>query len=123
MAAYVGDGPTAGPRCTLDAARCTDWRAAFAGSRLHGVADEGVAFREIAEAIARGLGVKTASIAAEDAGRYLGFLAAFAQLDNPTSSAQTREWLRWEPTHPGLLADLAEGHYFELSEPAALVAS
>jgi hypothetical protein len=34
------------------------------------------------------------------------------QLDNVTSSARTRELLGWKPTHAGLLADLAEGHYF-----------
>jgi nucleoside-diphosphate-sugar epimerase len=126
VAAYVGDGANRWPAVhTLDAARL--YRLALegapAGSRLHGVADEGVAVREIAEAIARGLGVKAATIGAEDAGQYLGFLAASAQLDNPTSSAQTREWLRWQPTHPGLLADLAEEHYFEVPQPAASAAS
>jgi hypothetical protein len=35
-----------------------------------------------------------------------------AQLDNPTSSARTRELLGWKPTHADLLADMAEGHYF-----------
>ena len=34
------------------------------------------------------------------------------QLDNPTSSAQTRALLGWKPAHSGLLADIAEGHYF-----------
>jgi hypothetical protein len=33
-------------------------------------------------------------------------------LDNPTTSARTRELLDWKPTHPGLLADLDQGHYF-----------
>ena len=35
-----------------------------------------------------------------------------AQLDNPTSSARTRELLGWKPTHADLLADIADGHYF-----------
>jgi hypothetical protein len=39
-------------------------------------------------------------------------MAHFAQVSNPTSSARTRALLKWEPTHPGLLADLAEEHYF-----------
>jgi len=120
-AAYVGDGSNRWPAVhTLDAARL--YRLALegapAGSRLHGVADEGIAFREIAEAIGRGLGVPAVSITAEDAAQRLGFLAAFAQLDNPTSSARTRTLVNWQPRHPGLLADLAERHYFELSEPA-----
>jgi hypothetical protein len=82
------------------------------GSRLHGVAEEGVPFREFAEAIGRNLGVPTASIAPEDAAGHFGFLGMFAAADNLTSSALTRQRLGWEPTHPGLIADLDEGHYF-----------
>ncbi len=100
---------------TLDAARL--YRLALetapGGSRLHGAADEGVPFRDIAEAIGRGLGLRALSVGAEDAGRYFGFLAAFVQRDNPTSSSQTQQLLRWQPAHAGLLADLAERHYFE----------
>jgi hypothetical protein len=33
-------------------------------------------------------------------------------LDNPADNALTREALDWTPTHPGLLADLQEPHYF-----------
>jgi nucleoside-diphosphate-sugar epimerase len=115
-AAYVGTGANRWPAVhTLDAARLyrLALEAAPAGSRLHGVADEGVPFREIADAISRGLGVPAVSVTAEAAAQQLGFLAAFAQLDNPTSSAQTQTLLGWRPTHPGLLADLAAGHYFE----------
>ncbi|ADO70177.1 SDR family oxidoreductase [Stigmatella aurantiaca] len=116
FAAYVGDGANRWPTVhTLDATRL--YRLALetapAGSRLHGAAEEGIPFRDIAEAIGRGLGLPAVSISAEDAGKHLGFLAMFAQLDNPTSSVRTRELLRWQPTHPGLLADLAERHYFE----------
>jgi nucleoside-diphosphate-sugar epimerase len=116
VAAYVGAGSNRWPAVhTLDAARLyrLALEAAPAGSRLHGAADEGVPFREIAEAIGRGLGVPAVSITADGAAQQLGFLAAFAQLDNPTSSAQTQTLLGWRPTHPGLLADLAERHYFE----------
>ncbi|ATB35630.1 NAD-dependent epimerase [Cystobacter fuscus] len=118
FAAYVGEGSNRWPALhTLDAARLyrLALEAAPAGSRLHGVVDEGVPFRHIAEAIGRGLGLPATSISADDANKHLGFLATFAQLDNPTSSARTRELLRWQPTHPGLLADLAERHYFEPS--------
>ncbi|HEY6463099.1 MAG TPA: 3-beta hydroxysteroid dehydrogenase, partial [Polyangiaceae bacterium] len=79
----------------------------------HGVADEGVAFRAIAEAIGKGLGLPAKSVTAEEAPQYLGGMAHFAQVNNPTSSARTRALLKWEPTHAGLLADLAERHYFE----------
>jgi nucleoside-diphosphate-sugar epimerase len=114
-AAYVGDGANRWPAVhTLDAARLyrLALESASAGSRLHGVADQGVPFREIAEAIGRGLGLPTASIAPEEAAERLGFLAGFAALDNPMSSALTRERLGWEPTRPALIADLDEGHYF-----------
>jgi nucleoside-diphosphate-sugar epimerase len=116
VAAYVGAGSNRWPAVhTLDAARLyrLALEAAPAGSRLHGAADEGVLFREIAEAIGRGLGVRAVSVTAEAAAQHLGFLAAFAQLDNPTSSAQTQTLLGWRPTHPRLIADLAERHYFE----------
>jgi nucleoside-diphosphate-sugar epimerase len=118
VATYVGDGSNRWPAVhTLDAARLyrLALEAAPAGSRLHGVADEGVPFRAIAEAIGRGLGLPAVSITAEDAAQRLGFLATFAQLDNPTSSTQTRALLDWQPTHHGLIADLAERHYFALS--------
>jgi nucleoside-diphosphate-sugar epimerase len=120
VAVYVGDGSNRWPAVhTLDAARL--YRLALekapAGSRLHGVGDEGVPFRTIAEAIGRGVGLPAASITAERAPQYLGFLAAFAQIDNPTTSAQTRALVGWQPSHPDLLADLAERHYFEPSAP------
>lgn len=114
-ATYVGAGQNRWPAVhTLDAARLyrLALEAAPAGSRLHGVADEGVAFRQIAEIIGRGLGVPTTSVAPEQAAERLSFLAAFAQVDNPVSSVGTRELLGWKPTHPGLIADLEQGHYF-----------
>jgi hypothetical protein len=46
---------------------------------------------------------------------YVGYLAPFIALDNPTSAARTRQLLAWEPTHPGLLDDLDQGHYFQLN--------
>jgi nucleoside-diphosphate-sugar epimerase len=114
-ATYVGDGANRWPAVhTRDAARL--YRLALesgpAGSYLHPVGDEGVQFREIAETIATELGVPAISVTAEQAPEHLSFLASFAQLDNPTSSALTRKLLDWEPTHPGLIADLQEGHYF-----------
>lgn len=43
---------------------------------------------------------------------YFGFLTALATLDLAASSAITRQALGWEPTQPGLIADLDNGHYF-----------
>jgi hypothetical protein len=30
----------------------------------------------------------------------------------PASSTITRELMGWQPTHPGLIEDIEEGHYF-----------
>jgi nucleoside-diphosphate-sugar epimerase len=116
FAAYVGDGAARWPAVhTLDAARLyrLALESAPAGSHVHAAAEEGVAFRAIAEAIGRGLGLPAKSVPADKAGELLGdFLGMVAQLDNPTSSARTRELLGWKPAHAGLIADIAEGHYF-----------
>ena len=114
-AAYVGEGSARWPAVhTLDAARLyrLALEAAPAGSRMHAAAEEGVPFRAIAEAIARGLKLPAKSVPADQAaGIFGGFLGMVAQLDNLTSSARTRELLGWKPTHADLLADIAEGHY------------
>ncbi|CAN5556909.1 SDR family oxidoreductase [soil metagenome] len=116
FAPYVGEGAARWPAVhTLDAARLyrLALESAPAGSRVHAAAEEGVPFRSIAEAIARGLGVPAKSIAAGEAAEIFGgFLAMITQLDNPTSSARTRELLQWKPAHAELIADIDEGHYF-----------
>ena len=120
FSAYVGDGSSRWPAVhTLDAARLyrLALEAAPAGSRVHAAAEQGVPFRAIAEAIGRGLGVPAKSIAPDEAGDVIGgFLGLITQLDNPTSSARTRELLGWKPTHADLLADIREGHYFASTE-------
>jgi nucleoside-diphosphate-sugar epimerase len=115
VAGYVGDGSNRWPAVHReDAARL--YRSALedapAGSVLHGAGEEGVPFRDIAEVVGRHLGVPTAGIDPEDAAEHFGFLGAFVGVDNPTSSALTRELVGWRPDHPGLLDDLDAGHYF-----------
>ncbi|HEX4128355.1 MAG TPA: SDR family oxidoreductase [Acidimicrobiales bacterium] len=112
---FVGDGKTRWPGVhRLDAARLFRLvvEGAPAGSRWHGVGDEGVPFRSIAEVIGRHLDVPVRSIPAEEAAAHFGFLGGLVSVDNPTSNALTRERLGWHPVEPGLLADLDEGHYF-----------
>jgi nucleoside-diphosphate-sugar epimerase len=116
VSAYVGDGANRWAAVhRLDAARL--FRMALespgAGVRWHGVADEGVPTREIAEAIGRGLGLPVRSIEPAAAEAHFGFLGAFFSLDLPSTSARTRQRLGWEPVESGLIADLEDGHYFE----------
>ncbi|MGW5103265.1 SDR family oxidoreductase [Streptomyces sp. NPDC004100] len=115
-AAYVGDGANRWPAVhRLDAARL--FRLALekapAGQRLHAAAEEGVPFRQIAEVIGRHLDIPVLSLTGEEAEARYGFVGRFTGVDNPTSSALTRELLGWRPTETELLADLEEGHYFQ----------
>ena len=114
VSGYIGEGQNSWPAVhRFDAARLfrLALEGAPAGSVLHGVAEEGVTTREIAEAIGRQLGVPTTSIAPEEAGEHFGWLAGFVALDIRASSALTRERLGWEPTLPGLIDDLEQGRY------------
>jgi nucleoside-diphosphate-sugar epimerase len=85
-----------------------------AGKTWHAVGDEGLRFREIAEAIAARMGLPAVSIPADElmVPGYFGFLSAVVTLDLPASNAITRQALGWEPAQPGLLANLDNGHYF-----------
>ena len=115
FSAYIGDGTNRWPAVhRLDAARL--FRLALengaAGSRFHGVAEEGITLRAIAEAISEGLGVPPRSLVKEEAAAHFDWLAGFVGIDNPTSSTLTRESLGWSPQGPGLLADMRENGYF-----------
>lgn len=115
VSGYIGDGTNRWPAVhRLDAAH--PFRLALekapAGSVLHAVGDEGVAIREIAEVIGRHLGLPVASIAPDKAADQFAWLAPFIALDTPASSKVTQKLFGWQPNHPGLIADLEEGHYF-----------
>jgi nucleoside-diphosphate-sugar epimerase len=81
------------------------------GARYHGVSEEGVPMKEIAEAIGRGLKVPVVSKSPEEAAQHFGFLGFFAGLDMPASSVLTQERLGWRPTGQGLISDLEEMHF------------
>ena len=115
VAGYVGDGTNRWPAVhRTDAARLARLavEAAPAGSVLHAVGDEGVPFREIAEAMGRHLGVPAASIPPADAAEHFAPLGHFVAMDTPATAAITRELLGWEPTGPSLLEDLEQDHYY-----------
>ena len=114
VAAYVGDGANRWPAVHVsDAARLVRLgiEGAPGGSVLHAAAEEGVAFRDIADAIGRRLELPATSISAEQAGEQFGFLGRFVALDTQVSSARTRDLLHWQPTGPGLIADIDAGAY------------
>ncbi len=117
VSAYVGEGRNRWPAVhVLDAAHL--YRLALekgvAGARYHAIAEEGVALREIAVAIGRGLHVPVVSKTPEEAAQHFGFLGFFVGIDVPASSTLTQERLGWRPTkQPGMIADLNQMRYFE----------
>lgn len=112
--AYVGDG-----RNRLPAAHVSDvvrlYRLALekgqAGARYNAVAEEGVALRDIAEAIGAGLKMPVESITPEEAPEYFGYIAHLVTADLAASSLLTRQQLGWDPTGPDLLTDLRNMDY------------
>ena len=111
VSAYVGDGANRWPAVHVsDAGRLYRkvLEADMPGTAFHANAEEGVAFRDIAEAIGQALGVPVGARPPE----HFGWLGAFAVADAPASSARTRELTGWNPVGPMLLADLAQPNYF-----------
>jgi nucleoside-diphosphate-sugar epimerase len=76
------------------------------GARYHAVGEEGIPLRNIATNIGQHLDVPVLTQSSSEAEQHFGWLAYFVGADLPASSAKTRELLDWQPTHPGLLADL-----------------
>ncbi|HTI97682.1 MAG TPA: SDR family oxidoreductase [Dongiaceae bacterium] len=114
VSAYIDAGENRWPSAHVrDVARL--YRLALekaeAGARYHAVAEEGVTMRAIAEAIGHGLKVPVKSIPAAAAAAHFGWLGMFAGYDMPASSALTRKRLGWQPTGPGLIADLEQMRY------------
>lgn len=111
VSAYIGDGANRWPAVHVsDAGRL--YRLALEADAparaYHATAEEGVAFRGIAEAIGRALDLPVEPRLRE----HFGWLASFVETDAVVSSARTRALTGWEPTGPTLLADLAQSAYF-----------
>ncbi len=114
VAAFVGDGRNRWPAVHIsDVARL--YRLAVekqqAGRRYHAVAEEGIALRDIAEVIGRGLQVPLVSLSEDEAPAHFGWLSDFVRRDLPASGANTQDWLGWHPGGPGLIADLERMQY------------
>lgn len=114
VSAYIGDGLnrwSAAPllatarlyRLVLEKGR--------PGARYHAVAEEGVPMREIAETVGRGLKVPVVSLSPEEDTAHFGWMAFFAGIDAPASSAMTQRELGWKPEGPTLIEDLENMRY------------
>jgi nucleoside-diphosphate-sugar epimerase len=111
VSGYVGDGLNRWPGVhRLDAARL--YRLALEHGATapvyHAIADEGVAFKHIAQVIGDQLGIPVES---RDRAHF-GWFADFASADIPASNARTRSLLGWEPAGPDLLTDIAQAAYY-----------
>lgn len=121
VSAYIGGGLNRWPAVhRLDAARL--YRLILekgeAGTDplptvYHGVAEEGVTFRDIAAVIGRRLDLPVVPKSLAEAIDHFGWFAHFAGLDAPSSSQRTREKLGWQPQQAGLIADLDQPYYFK----------
>ncbi len=115
VSAYVGDGANrwaAAPLADVSHLyRLVTEQETPGVTVYHAVQEEGVALRQIAETIGKGLKIPTVSLDPEKAAEHFGWLANFAAMDMPASSEWTRKTLGWEPTGPGLIEDLANMTY------------
>jgi nucleoside-diphosphate-sugar epimerase len=116
VSAYVGDGANRWAAAPLkDVAHLYRLAVEQTGPGVtvyHAVQEEGVALREIAETLGKGLKVPVVSIDPEKAAEHFGWFAHFAGVDMPASSEWTRKTLGWNPTGPGLIEDLTNMKYF-----------
>lgn len=120
LAGYVGQGTD-----RWAAAHVTDVAQMFAaalergsrGDTYHAVGEPGVAFRNIAQAVAAGLGIPLVSLSPEEAERHFGWLAMFIGRDGAASNEWTKARLGWEPIGPGLIADLQAMDYLPAIGP------
>lgn len=107
VAGYPGDGQQRWPAVhARDAAALfrLALESAPGGSAWHAVADEGDRVVDIATVIGRRLRLPVRSVPEETFGPFGSIFA----MDQPASSALTRQALGWEPRHPSLLDDLEE---------------
>lgn len=115
---YIGEGQNRWSAVhVLDTARLYRLaleKAAVGGTRYHGVAEEGIVFRDIATIIGERLNIPVVSKSVEEAANHFGWFAHFTVMDIPASGKQTQDSLGWQPAGPGLIADLNQDSYFSI---------
>ncbi|MFF7330348.1 NAD-dependent epimerase/dehydratase family protein [Streptomyces sp. NPDC008150] len=116
VSAYAGDGANRWAAVHREDAgrvvRLALERGVPAGTVMHAAAEDGLPFRDIAEAVGRGLGLPTASVPVDNAAEHFGWLHKFATADMCASADATRTLLGWTPTGPTLEEDLDSGCYY-----------
>ncbi len=116
-AAYIGAGQNRW--CAvhrLDAARL--YRLALerneGGVHYHGVAEESIPFKIIAEALGQSLELPVSSKSGDNVQAYFDWFHFMAASDSPASSAWTREVLNWTPQEASLISDIEAGLYLPI---------
>ena len=115
VSAYVGDGSnrwSAAHRNDVAKVYRLALEKGTSGRAYHAVTDEAVPMRDLADLFARILKVETKSLTPDESGEHFGWMAMFAGLDMPASSAKTQAELGWTPKEIGVLEDIGRPGYF-----------
>ena len=84
---------------------------------LYNVSAETVSMKEMSEAIARLLDIKTKSIRAEKAREQFGKMFEFLSINNQLSAEKARRELRWSPAdYHSILDEIENGSYRKYKE-------
>ncbi|ETN39889.1 uncharacterized protein HMPREF1541_06115 [Cyphellophora europaea CBS 101466] len=81
------------------------------GATYHGIAEQGVPVKDLAELIGRKLELPVEAVSFQEAQQSLGFFAMVMSRKNPVSSEKTQQELGWKPTQPGWLEDVEENYF------------
>jgi nucleoside-diphosphate-sugar epimerase len=114
VSAWVGEGNNLWPAVhRLDCARAYTLALTkgVGGKAYHAIAEQGVPYRAIAEAIGRQLGLPARSISQDEAEAHFGGIAMFVAGNGPAAAARTRAQLGWEPREPGIVTDIERTDY------------
>lgn len=86
---------------------------AQAGAVYHGVNDDNIVVKDIAEKIGKHVGKPVDAVSRRAGFRKYGmFVNMIVGMDSPASNAWTKQVLGWQPTHAGLLEELEYDEYY-----------
>ena len=114
VSAYVGDGQNLWPAAHRNDAAAIYRLAIEKRPTLkvfHAVAETGVPFKEIAEAIGKGLNAPVAGKTGDEIAAHFTWFAHFAAMDCASSAQKTKDALGWEPKGLGLIEDMMANYF------------